>query len=56
MYLKCLAIFEKASISLKMPSKRIEIYTKASISLKISLKCHAFLKNRRYAFSKKTLK
>jgi hypothetical protein len=58
MYLKSLAIFEKpshqlkkASISLKMSSKRIEISKKASIhiqeasnSLKISLKCNALFK------------
>jgi hypothetical protein len=69
MYLKNLAMFEKAShylkkasISLKMPSKRIEIFKKknsihfkkASISLDISLKCHTFLK-KWLTFSKKSL-
>jgi hypothetical protein len=37
MFKKSSEFFEKASISLKMPSKRIEIFKKASISLKISL-------------------
>jgi hypothetical protein len=37
----------KASISLKMPSKRIEIFTKASVSLKIFEKCQAFLQSKK---------
>jgi hypothetical protein len=36
--------FKKASISLKMPSKRMESFTKTSISLKIALKCHEKIK------------
>jgi hypothetical protein len=41
---------KKASVSLKMSSKRIEIFKKAAISLKISLKCHAFSKKNPWHF------
>jgi hypothetical protein len=48
---ECLTLLEKphitikkASISLKMPSKRIEIFTKTSISLEIIIKASSFLK------------
>jgi hypothetical protein len=49
-------LLEKASISLEMPSERIEIFTKASISLKVSEKCHSFLKKKASHSQKKALR